>query len=70
MRYYLIITIRILNDRERYWFIISCFCSIDYLTTSLTFCLGFELVPEPYIHRDTVRESQLIMVRIIKVWSI
>lgn len=70
MRNYLIIAVWILNDGEWDGFIIPCLGPIDYLTASLTFCLGFELVLEPYIHRDTVRESQLIMVRVIKVWSI
>ena len=70
MRYYLIITIRIFDDGEWYRSIVPCFGPIDYLTASLTFCLGFELVLEPYIHRDTVRESEFIVVRVIKVWSI
>lgn len=70
MRYYLIITIRILYDGEWYCLIIPCLGPIDHFTTSLTFCLGFELVPESYIHRDTVRESEFIVIRVIKVWSI
>ena len=70
MRYYLIITIRIFDNWEWYWLIIPCLGPINYLTASLTFCLGFELVPEPYVHRDAVRESEFIVIRVIKVWSI
>ena len=57
MRYYLIITIRILYDGEWYRSIVPCFGPIDHFTTNLTFGFSFELVPEPYIYRDTVRES-------------
>jgi hypothetical protein len=70
MRNYLIIAVWILNDGEWDGFIIPCLGPIDYLTASLTFCLGFELVLEPNIHRNTVRESEFIVIRVIKVWSI